>query len=159
MAHDGHIRHENYEFTDIKGLAPTSSYILDLRFRDLDPMVYGRHTLKTALSGNILEFTYIGGPVPSVAMSHSQIFHPGSQMPKAQGELTQGMASTGHILLGNCKVIHANGSMPITSFYLTQKPRFGDRTVPRTAPPQQVERGVSGHARMKKSPAATRRRC
>jgi hypothetical protein len=113
-------------------------------------MVYGRHTLKTTLSGNILEFTYIGGPVPSVAMSHSQIFHPGSQMPKAQGELTQGMASTGHILLGNCKVIHANGSMPITSFYLTQKPRFGDRTVPRTAPPQQVERGVSGHARMKK---------
>jgi hypothetical protein len=64
MAHGGHIRHENYEFTDIEGLAPTSSCVLDLRFRDLDPVVYDGHTLKTALSGNILEFTYIRGQYP-----------------------------------------------------------------------------------------------
>ena len=35
----------------------------------------------------------------------------------AHDELTQGMASTGHILLGNHKVIHTNGSAPITGFY------------------------------------------
>ena len=35
----------------------------------------------------------------------------------AHGKLTQGMALTGHILLGNRKVIHANGSTPITRFY------------------------------------------
>ena len=50
-------------------------------------------------------------------MSHDQIFHLESQMPVAHGELTQGMASTGHILLGNRKVIDANGSTPVTSFY------------------------------------------
>jgi hypothetical protein len=37
----------------------------------------------------------------------------------AYGELTQGMAPIGHILLGNRKVIHNNGSIPITSFYAT----------------------------------------
>jgi hypothetical protein len=35
----------------------------------------------------------------------------------AHDELTQGMALTGHILLGNHEVIHTNGSVPITSFY------------------------------------------
>jgi hypothetical protein len=35
----------------------------------------------------------------------------------AHDELTQGIASTGHILLGNHKVIHTNGSTPIASFH------------------------------------------
>jgi hypothetical protein len=34
----------------------------------------------------------------------------------AHDELTQGMASTGHIFLENHEVIHTNGSAPITSF-------------------------------------------
>jgi hypothetical protein len=38
----------------------------------------------------------------------------------AHDELTQGMALTGHILLGNHEVIHTNGSVPITSFYPIQ---------------------------------------
>jgi hypothetical protein len=46
-------------------------------------------------------------------------------MTVAQGELAQGMASTGHILLGNRKVIHANGSTPITSFYPIQADHVG----------------------------------
>ena len=80
MAHSGHIRHENYEFTSVGGPAPASAFIrvLDLSSRDLDPMVFGGHTLRTALSSNTLEFTYIGGLVPSLATSHDQIFHPGS---------------------------------------------------------------------------------
>ena len=80
-------------------------------------MVYGRHTLRTTLGGSILEFTYIGGPAPSLATNHGQFFNQGSQMLVAQGKLAQGMASTSHILLGNRKVIRANGSTPITSFY------------------------------------------
>jgi hypothetical protein len=46
-------------------------------------------------------------------------------MTVAQGELSQGMASTGHILLGNHRVIHANGSTPITSFYAIQADHVG----------------------------------
>jgi hypothetical protein len=67
--------------------------------------------------GSILEFTYIGGPVPSLVTSHGQVLHPGGQKSMAHDELTQGMALTGHILLGNHEVIHTNGSVPITSFY------------------------------------------
>ena len=31
----------------------------------------------------------------------------------ADDKLTQGMASTGHILLGNHEIIHTNGSTPV----------------------------------------------
>ena len=63
MAHDGHIHHENHEFIGVEGLAPASTFSRgpDLHSGDLDPMAYGGHTLETALSGSILEFTYIGG--------------------------------------------------------------------------------------------------
>ena len=66
VAHDGHIHHENYEFTGVEGTTPVSvfSHILDLRSRDLDLAVYGRHALRTALRGSIPEFTYIGGQYP-----------------------------------------------------------------------------------------------
>ena len=35
------------------------------------------------------------------------------------------MASTGHVLLGNHKVIHTNGMTPITCFYPIQANRVG----------------------------------
>ena len=65
MAHGGHIHHENHEFIGIEGPAPTSifSHSQVLHPGDLDPVAYEGHTLGTALSGCILEFTYIGGPV------------------------------------------------------------------------------------------------
>jgi hypothetical protein len=66
MAHGGHIHRENYEFTGVRGPAPPStfSHNPDLRYRDLDPAIYGERTLRTALSGSILEYTYIGGLYP-----------------------------------------------------------------------------------------------
>jgi hypothetical protein len=77
MAHGGHIYRENYEFTDVEGVAPTStvSRTPELRSRDLDPMVYGGHALRTALSGSIPEYTYIGGlrPHSSPTMARSSI--------------------------------------------------------------------------------------
>jgi hypothetical protein len=90
MAHDGHICHENYEFISAGGPAPEFAFrrALDLHFGDLDPVVYGGHTLRTALGGSIPEFTYTGGPVPSFAIGHGQVFHPRSQRPMAQGGLT-----------------------------------------------------------------------
>jgi hypothetical protein len=63
MAHDGHICHENHKFIDVEGPAPASAFGhgSGLRLGDLDLMAYDEHTLGTALSGNIPEFTYIGG--------------------------------------------------------------------------------------------------
>ena len=68
MAHDSHIRHENYEFTGVHGPAPTFTYSHgpNLRHGDLGPVACGEHNLGTALGGSILESTYIGGPVPSL---------------------------------------------------------------------------------------------
>jgi hypothetical protein len=43
----------------------------------------------------------------------------------AHDELTLGMASTDHILLGNHDVIHTNGSAPTTSFYPVQVDHVG----------------------------------
>ena len=67
-AHGGRIHHGNPEFIGIKWSAPISVFDHSqvLHPRDLDPMAYGEHTLGMALSGCILEFTYIGGPVPSL---------------------------------------------------------------------------------------------
>ena len=91
MAHGCHICHENYEFISARGTTPTSAFsrALDLRFRDLDPAVYGGHALRTTISGSIPDFTYVGvaSPVPSFATSHGQIFHPGSQRTMARDEL------------------------------------------------------------------------
>ena len=119
MAHGGHIHHKNYEFTGVEGPVPASTFSHgpDLRPRDLGPVVYGGCNLEIDLHGTIPKFTYIGGPIPSPITSHGKAFHLGSQRPIAHGELTQGMAPTGHILLGNHKVIHTNGTTPITSFY------------------------------------------
>ena len=80
MAYDGHINHENYEFTVVGGPSPMSTFsrVLDLRSKDLDLTVYDEHALRTALSGSILEFTYIGGLVPSLTTGHGHVFHPRS---------------------------------------------------------------------------------
>ena len=61
-AHGGHIHHGNPKSISVEGLAPTSvfGHSQVLRPRDLDPMAYEGHTLGTALSSYILEFTYIG---------------------------------------------------------------------------------------------------
>ena len=64
-AHGDRIHHGNPKSIGIEGLAPTSifSHSQVLHPGDLDPVAYEGHTLGTALSGCILEFTYIGGPV------------------------------------------------------------------------------------------------
>ena len=67
-------------------------------------MAYGGHTIKTTHGGCILEFTYIGGLGPSLTTGHGQAFHPKNQTAMAHGDLTQGMAHGGHILLGNHEI-------------------------------------------------------
>ena len=90
MCHGGHILHKKYEFIGAEGLAPVSTFsrILNLYPGELVPMVRGGHTLRTALSGNILGFTYKGGRAPSLIIVHGQIFYLGSQRPMAHGKLT-----------------------------------------------------------------------
>ena len=75
MAHGGHIHHENYEFTNVKGPAPTFAYSRgsDLHPRNLDPIAHGGHTLGTPLRGCIPEFTYPEGPVPSLIAGCGQV--------------------------------------------------------------------------------------
>ena len=67
-AHGGRIHHGNPEFIDVEGSAPifVFNHSQVLHPRELDPMAYDKHTLGTALNGCIPEFTYIGGPVPSL---------------------------------------------------------------------------------------------
>ena len=79
-------------------------------------MIHGGHTLRTPLRGYILEFTYMGGLAPSLVTGHSLDFHLRSQRPMAHGDLAQGMAYGGHILLGNHEITQTNGSMPITGY-------------------------------------------
>ena len=122
MAHGGHIRHKNYEFTSIKGLAPVFalSHGPYLHLGDLDSMVHGGHTLRITLRGCILEFTCIGGLAPSHVTGHGLDFRLGSQRSVAHGELPRGMARGGHILLGDHEIARTNGSTPIISFYSIQ---------------------------------------
>jgi len=82
-------------------------------------------TLRTTLDSCILQFTYIGGPVPSLITGHGQVSHSGNQRPMAHGELTHGMALGGHILWGNNEIIRTNGLMHITGFYPVQAHRVG----------------------------------
>jgi hypothetical protein len=118
MAHDGHIHHKNYEFISAKGLAPMSAFSRgpDLHPRDLNPVAHGGHTLRTALGGCILEFTYLEGPAPSIITGRGHVSCPGNQRSMARNELTRGMASTGHILLGNHTVNHTKGPVPMSAF-------------------------------------------
>ena len=71
-SHGGRIHHGNPEFIDVEGPAPTSVFGHDqvLHPGDLDPVAHGGHTLGTALGSCISEFTYIGGPVPSLITGH-----------------------------------------------------------------------------------------
>ena len=72
MAYGSHIRHENHEFTGVDGPTPTSAFShgSDLHLGYLGSVAYDEHTLETAFSDSILEFTYIGGTVPSLITSH-----------------------------------------------------------------------------------------
>jgi hypothetical protein len=116
-AHCGHIRHKNYEFISTKGPAPTSAHSYDPNLYHGDPrhIAHSELTLKTAYDGSILEFTYLDRPVPSLTASHGQASHSGNQRSMARNELAQGMASTGHILLGNHVVNHTKGSTPASA--------------------------------------------
>ena len=80
-------------------------------------MTHGGHTLGTPLGGCIPGFTYIGGLAPSLITGHGQDFHLGRLRPMAHGELAQGMAYGGHILLGNHEIARTNGSKPVIGHY------------------------------------------
>jgi hypothetical protein len=71
MPRIGHICHKNYGFIDIEGPEPMSTlrHGLDFRYGELNPVTHGRHTVRSALSSSILEFTYIGGKY-SLITSH-----------------------------------------------------------------------------------------
>jgi hypothetical protein len=90
MAHGGHIRRENYKFIGVKGPAPASaySYSPNLCHGDLGPVARGGHTLETVLGSIILEFAYVGGPVPSLVSSHGYVLRPGGWKSMDRGELT-----------------------------------------------------------------------
>ena len=75
-------------------------------------MAHGGHTPRTALEGCILEFTDVGGLIPSPITVQGQDFHLGSQRPMAHGELTRGMAHGGHILLGNHEIVEPMSQHP-----------------------------------------------
>ena len=62
MAHGGHVYRESYEFTNVKELAPVSTYSHgpNLCPEDLGPVAHSGHTLGTAPGSGIPEFTYIG---------------------------------------------------------------------------------------------------
>jgi len=64
MPRGGHIHLENHGSIGVEGLAAASTFGHgpDFCSKGLDPAAYGGHTLRTTLSGCILEFTYIGGP-------------------------------------------------------------------------------------------------
>ena len=107
MANNGHIHHKNYELI---------SRGLDLHPRNLDPAVHGGHTFGTTLGGCILEFTYPEGPAPSLITGHGHVSRPRNQRSMARNKLTQGMALTGLILLGNHAVNDTKGPVPAPIF-------------------------------------------
>ena len=96
----------NHVVNHTKGPAPAFafSYGLDLRLGDPDHVARSGHTPETTHGGCVLEFTNIGGLIPSPITGQGQDFHLGSQRPMAHGELTRGMACGGHILLENHEI-------------------------------------------------------
>ena len=77
-----HILLGNHMVNHTKGSVPMSTlgHGPDLHIGNLGHMAYGGCTLRTTHGGCILEFTYVGGPGPSLISSHGQAFHPESQM-------------------------------------------------------------------------------
>jgi hypothetical protein len=116
MALGGHIRRKNYEFTSIKGPAPTTTHGYDpnLCHRDPGHVAHSGHTLRTAFSGSILEFTYLEGLVSSLTAGRGQASRSGNQRSMARNKLAQGMASTSHILLGNHAVNRTERPTPVS---------------------------------------------
>jgi hypothetical protein len=128
MAHDNHISHENKEFIGAEGSAPAPAFSRgpNLRSGRLDPTVYDRLTLGTAHRGSIPESTYIRGTVPSLITDHGQVFRLGKQRSTGHDELTRGMDSTSHILLGNHVVNHTKGTTPTSAYSRGPNLRYGD---------------------------------
>jgi hypothetical protein len=118
MAQGGHICCENYEFIGVKGPAPmfACNHGPNLRHGDMEHVARSGHTLRTASSGSILEFTYLGRLAPSLITGHGQVSCPGKQRSMTCNELTQGMALTGHILLGNHTVNNTEGLALASAF-------------------------------------------
>jgi hypothetical protein len=117
MTYDSHIHRENYGFIGANVPAPVSTFrrSLGLHLGNLGPMAHGEHTPRTVHGGHIPKYTYPEGLVPLLVTSHGQVFHSRNQRITARDELTQGMASTGHILLGNHVVNHTKGSAPTSA--------------------------------------------
>ena len=93
VAHDGHIHHENYEFTDIESPAPVTAFSCssDLRFGSLDPAVCGGQTLGTDPGGCILEFTCKGGqhslsPPPADKLTERPTAASSKSLPRWEGQ-------------------------------------------------------------------------
>lgn len=57
-------------------------------------MVLGELMLRRVLGSRILEFTHVGGLVPSLASGPNQVFHLGNLRPMAYDELTHGAATS-----------------------------------------------------------------
>jgi hypothetical protein len=117
MAHGGHIHCENYGLIDTNGLAPAStiSHSLDLHLGNLSSVAHDEYTPRTTLGSCIPEFTYPEGPIPLLVASHGQVSHPRNQRTMAHDELARGMATNGHILLGNHMINHTKGSVPAST--------------------------------------------
>ena len=71
MASTSHILLGNHVVNNTKGLVPASTLChgLDPHLGNLGPTAYGGRTLRTTHGGCILEFTYVGGPGPSLTTS------------------------------------------------------------------------------------------
>ena len=125
MASTGHILLGNYTVNLTKGSTPVAALSCDpdLCPIGLDPTVHGGHTLGTVLGGCIPECTRMRGPMPSLIIGHSRDFHLESQTAMAHGDLTQGMARGGHILLGNHEIIRTDGATPVIRSYPVQARR------------------------------------
>ena len=119
MTSTGHILLGNHMVNRTEGPMPTStlSCDLDLHPKGLDPAVHGEHTLGTTLGGCIPEYTRMRNPMPSLITGHSQDFHLGCQTAMVHGDLTQGIAHGGHILLGNHEIAQTDGAMPVIRSY------------------------------------------
>ena len=117
MAYGGHIHSENYGFISAKGPVPTFAFsrILDFHLGNLGPVAHSGHTPRTTLGGYIPEFIDLEGPVPLLIASHGHVSHLRNRRTMAHDEHSQGMAMTGHILLGNHAVNHTKGPTLIST--------------------------------------------
>jgi hypothetical protein len=122
-------------------------------------------TLTTINSGSILEFTYIGGPVPSLATAHGQVFHLGSQRPMHGSWQTHPGNGTNRLYPFGEPQGHpyqwVNAYHQLLPYLGQPRGKTGSdgRAMPRAASPPPAEHSVLGHTRAMKSPVATCHHC